>query len=303
MASSQRKSFVRFDEHQNTTVMFSTAAYSSDLWYRSEDYSRWKDSCRSEARSFRQRGLGILLNETFEKPSTNAQRCITAFAQFSDEDCLRGIERYTSKKHDEERTGMKQRAIFGLLAYQRRLRKRGNNNPEDIAEELSLLLQDYARPATSFAFKVGKADEIVAWEGDKPLEARELAEELHSASKAARQLARWGSSGSTNAQVPRRPVRSACQETAVSAVTAPQWTSTPSPSPASNLPDRMEGNSFRSFAEELEATAKSMSSSSLKQQQPLSSQDDKDQCPFLMEMEYVRESLSCADTVPFPQPY
>ena len=233
----KRRTSVRFAEQNNQTFLFCTEAYTKDLWYKREDYKEWKQSSRTDARAWRQKGYGILLEDCFEQQaSRNVQKYITAFAQLNDEDYLRGVERYLNKKHDMERTSAKQRAIQGVLVHQRRLQKRGDYAADELAEELAFLLQEYSRPARRFASRIGKADEIVAQQGEKPEAAKQLIVEL--CMKVTPRLARWSTSASPNdapkaPRLPRQPMRVSTTETKQHA-------------------DSMGNGSFRSPFEELE---------------------------------------------------
>ena len=177
-----------------------------EQWYSREDYTEWKRSFRQEARSFRHLGYGVLLKRSFEKPPPDVQHHITAFAQLDGDNYLRGIERYLNKQHDTERVGLKQRSIHGLLRHQRKMKSR--LSPEDLAEELSFLEQEYSRPARRFARRIGIADEVVMRIGENPQKAQQISRQL--LRRTERELTRWNSSDSSAANASyqaRRPKR------------------------------------------------------------------------------------------------
>ena len=208
----ETRSTVRFAEQHNETVLFCTSAYSKSLWYTQEDFREWKRSSRNIAKSWREKGFGVLLDDTFERPSSDAQKQITAFVRLDDENYVRGMERYLNQEHDEERTAMKERAMDGFLRYQRRFQRRGDCCPEESAEHLSLFLQDCSHGARRFAERMGVADAIVAREGENPNEACHLLADM-AFQPAPSKLARWSTSGSVNdaanaPQLPRQPMRS-----------------------------------------------------------------------------------------------
>ena len=219
----QSRNTVRFAEQQNETILFCTSAYSKSLWYNREDFKTWKRADRRAARTWRHQGYGRLLDDTFETPSSDVQKRITAFARMSDEKCPRGMERHLNQKHDEERTFLKNRAIDGFLQCQRvfLMESRAHGTPEQSRECRSRLLQDYSREARRFAERVGAADAICAREGEDPREGEELL-------KLPPKPERWSSSGSIYdavkaPQQPRQPERSgdiSCEECPMSLLKA-----------------------------------------------------------------------------------
>lgn len=197
---------VRFSNEDKT--VFFEADIQKEQWYSRQDYRDWKRAFREEAREFRHKGFGVLLKDAFERPPRDIQQQITAFALLDGENYLRGIEQYLNKQHDKERVSLKQQTIQGILSHQRVMKHRGHLSPDELAQELSFLNQEYSRPARRFAERIGVADEYVVKFGSDASLATNLVVKLLEGEKKSCYLTRWNSSDSTERNVQmRRPVR------------------------------------------------------------------------------------------------
>jgi len=161
-----RKS-VRFEEG-NTIYEYELEGNVSEFWLTTSDVNRTRKSASELGSKWSLAGYSILLDNTFENPSKNAEEFVSAFVQLpcGDSDTLRGIERYISDKHDEDRRCMQNRSIKALLICQRIMHQRGWKDSE-INEELAIISKRFSGCAADFARRLGRADEVVAHEQDR----------------------------------------------------------------------------------------------------------------------------------------
>lgn len=165
---------VRFAEERNTVLEFEAVDNEDEelvrkLWHQPEDMQECKQALKLRARRWRQTGLGILLNSTFQDPNPLlCQKCLNAFAQLPEDLYNRGIERYLSKLHDMQRTTRKRSNLKDVLAHARSLDAVSNMPLEEKQNVLALFARHLNRDAELFARRIAKADEIAVTEGDDP---------------------------------------------------------------------------------------------------------------------------------------
>ena len=135
------------------------------LWFTPDDYFEIKAQSRLDAKDWRRKGYGVLLKETFENPSDQAQDYLNAFCQLEGPLTRRGLERHLSRRHGEERSDLKDRARYCVLSHQRRLQRDGMPLHE-MEDSLSKIYQDMCRTAKVFARRLAKADEYVLQQGE-----------------------------------------------------------------------------------------------------------------------------------------
>mmetsp|Transcript_27568 Transcript_27568/g.57690 ORF Transcript_27568/g.57690 Transcript_27568/m.57690 type:complete len:274 (-) Transcript_27568:128-949(-) len=134
------------------------------LWWTPDDYFEIKAQSRLDAKEWRRKGYGVLLKDSFESPTPEAQDYLNAFCLLEDDLSRRGLERHLSRRHGEERSDLKDRARYCVLSHQRRL-KRDGMKQDDMQDQLSKIYQDISRAAKVFARRLAKADELVVQEG------------------------------------------------------------------------------------------------------------------------------------------
>ena len=173
----------------------------ASLWQQPWEMYECKQSIKSRARQWRSTGLGMLLADTFHSTgdllqssssssSSNqqqqtrrnhprlCQKQLNTFAQLPDEFYNRGVERYLSRQHDQERTLCKRSILREIVVQAQSLRRQPRNNydtdassarllqqQQQQAEYLARFAQQLNRDATLFARRCGRADEVAARKG------------------------------------------------------------------------------------------------------------------------------------------
>ena len=199
------------------------------LWQQPWEMYECKQSIKTRARQWRSTGLGMLLADTFHStgdllqqqqpsipgigntPNNNSsskqkkrmnphlcQKQLNTFAQLPDEFYNRGVERYLSRQHDQERTLCKRSILQEIVVQAQNLRRQqrqsnNSNNSQDssattrllqeqqqAAEYLSRFAQQLNRDAALFARRCGRADEVAVRKGtaDSPEVAYRLVDYL-----------------------------------------------------------------------------------------------------------------------------
>jgi len=142
------------------------------LWQQCWEMDNCKQEIKERAKKWRQTGMGVFLNDVFhcdnDMTPTLCQKQLNTLAQLPDELHMRGVERYLSRKHDQERTTRKRSTVREVVAQFRTLRTQVNANALGLAESQTILAQ-FARSlnqdAEVLARRMGKADEWVARKG------------------------------------------------------------------------------------------------------------------------------------------
>jgi hypothetical protein len=110
------------------------------------------------------KGYGELLKGTFEYPEDNCQDNINAFvAGVPDRDNVRGLERYVSREHKEERDSAREDVVEAVLKRQEHLERQGVS-PDERAEKLRAASCLQSQDSRMFARRVAIADEIAVKE-------------------------------------------------------------------------------------------------------------------------------------------
>lgn len=158
------------------------AALVPKLWYNAQELKVLKSDIKESAREWRKTGLGILLHDTFDKQTDDhpelTQKCLNAFAQLSESEYNRGIERYLSRQHDEKRVQVKHNHVQDVLEQERYLQNHSRLSVEQRRMKLAEFAQLQSKAAEVFARRVGKADERAVMRGEDPSAAPKLISEI-----------------------------------------------------------------------------------------------------------------------------
>lgn len=160
-----------------------------EIWYNGDDYAEMKARSRSDAKLWRRQGFDVLLRDTFQFPLPEAQEYINAFVMLEECQSRRGLERFLSRQHGEERSAMKDRARYTVLVHQRQLRKSGAK-ADEMSEKLSDVYKEISRSALVFARRLAIADELVVLKGENNRFAEKILEAHHVAKNGQRKMER-----------------------------------------------------------------------------------------------------------------
>ena len=159
---------VRFADSLNRTLVFRSLPELSQKNEKAVDPRR---KCRQDAKQQKPKGFGVLLKGSFEDPIEECQRNLNAFVQLGEQDLCRGIERYLSPQHKEERDSNKNQVVRAVLEQQD-VNRRSGIIGDTAAEKLRCVSQRYSDTAKVFARRFGIADEHVVKVGEDPSAAR-----------------------------------------------------------------------------------------------------------------------------------
>jgi hypothetical protein len=165
---SQRRTTVTLNESANTIHSFDNDAsllHPDRIWYQPDDYAGMKVRSRADAREARKQGFGCLLVGAFESTRPDVQIRLNAFVKLEDEQSRRGLERFLSREHGDERIDGKDRARSSVVIHQEQLR-RDNVQGDKMTRALATVYSEAVRSATFFARRMGIADELVVKEGE-----------------------------------------------------------------------------------------------------------------------------------------
>ena len=185
---------VFFVEEKNTVQYFEAVDHEDtelieSLWQQGWEMYNCKQDIKVTARKWRQTGLGVFLNDAYhcdnDLSPTLCQKQLNTLAQLPDEMHMRGVERYLSRKHDQERTTRKRSIIREVVCQFRTLQHQVDCNALGLAESqqmLSRFARSLNQDAEVFARRMGKADEVVMRQGPAPSikPAQDLLEYVHS---------------------------------------------------------------------------------------------------------------------------
>jgi hypothetical protein len=159
-ATSVHKRLVRFSEQSPETFEFAPdECVKAEKWISKEACERNKDNCQRLGRSWRNKGYDALLHCSFQNPSKDVQAKLDTFVTLGEADCIpRGLERYISAKHTEERKTTKVRGIESVVDLSIYMRRQGTYQQEEIDRELRKLSSEHSRPARHFARRIALAD-------------------------------------------------------------------------------------------------------------------------------------------------
>ena len=208
--TSQRRKVVRFSERENRVLFFGDQQSSQQQPPLSQQQQQQQPTAKTSRVDPRQRvrddaakilskRYGDLLCGSFDDPIENCQNNINAFVlDVPDAEHARGLERYLSLQHKEERDGAREDVYEAVLARQRQLNKRnrmattaptasrsvarpnsihndgrqqsqGKNiiSDEERMEKIRNASRQYSRPSRIFARRLGIADELAAQQVDE----------------------------------------------------------------------------------------------------------------------------------------
>lgn len=138
--------------------------------------SLWEKIDR-EAHLIKSKGYGILLRDCFQGPEDVVQDNINAFARLPEEVCGRGLEKYLSRQHDEERLRVRETAKNAVLSGQKSLKNQGKSS-EQISTKLAATLREYSLSAKLFARRLAIADELAVKHDENLVAAQELVKDM-----------------------------------------------------------------------------------------------------------------------------
>lgn len=125
---------------------------------------------RADAQRIINKGYGDLLVGSFEHPIVEeCQDNLQAFvADICDDENARGLERYLSMQHKEERDVAREEHMEAVLARQSHLRKnktrrrssRTTTTADDMAERIRVVSRRFSKTGRAFARRMGIADEF-----------------------------------------------------------------------------------------------------------------------------------------------
>lgn len=126
-----------------------------------------RKAVREDAYRLIPKGYGKLLIDTFEDALDDCQENINAFVVWvPDSDNARGLERYMSQPHKDERDGAREDVLEAVLSRQRQLQKEevvGNER----ADEVRIASRRQSWDSKIFARRLGIADELAVREEDQ----------------------------------------------------------------------------------------------------------------------------------------
>jgi hypothetical protein len=181
-----KKKSVTFVEEKNTILEFDSidredTELVTSLWHQPWEMHGSKEIMKSRARQWRKTGLGILLDDVFDDPEHGpllTQKRLNAFVQLPDELYMRGVERYLSRKHDQERTARKRSIVRDVVVQAESLKGVKNMPLKERQTVLALFAKQYSRDAELYARRIAKADEVCLLKGEDPSQAEMLVEYL-----------------------------------------------------------------------------------------------------------------------------
>lgn len=150
---------VSFAEQNECFEFTNDICCKGDLWFSRESCHINKARCIRSSRLWKRMGYDVLLNDSYQNPCSDTQSKLNAFAQLEPEkDCIpRGIERFISAQHADERRNAKIyciEAVVDLCTYLRRQ----NKTLEEMEEDLKQLSLEQSQMSRVFARRIANAD-------------------------------------------------------------------------------------------------------------------------------------------------
>lgn len=191
-SSNKKKRRVLFVEERNTVREFEAVDNADEdllesLWQQGYEMLECKQTIKVRAKKWRQTGMGMFLNDVYhcdnDLSPALCQKQLNAFAQLPDDMHMRGVERYLSRKHDQERTSRKRTILGQVVAQFNSLQAHTNLTQAESERLLAQFARRLNQDAELFARRIGKADELVVRQGEaKNIQpALELLDYLHKA--------------------------------------------------------------------------------------------------------------------------
>jgi hypothetical protein len=168
---SKRKVTFCVDEPNSVRIFVTEEIPIEELWFSSEEFQQIKAQSRCEAREWRRMGYNKLLNNTFNIVASNhdgmmskydQQSFINAFCAFDGILNRRGLERFCSQKHGEERSEAKTRSKYAVIDTQRQFKRNGSNESTSVDQMVKTISAKYiqsCKEAKIFARRMGIGDE------------------------------------------------------------------------------------------------------------------------------------------------
>ncbi|CAB9512720.1 expressed unknown protein [Seminavis robusta] len=139
-----------------------------DIWLSKELCHKNKEKCQRLGKTWQRRGYDVLLDASYQNPVKHIQSRLDSFVSLG-EDCVpRGIERFISAKHADERRYTKLRCVESVVDLGVYMRRQ-NSSIEEIESELRDLSVEHSRPSRHFARRIAIADAKVVQEEMLPV--------------------------------------------------------------------------------------------------------------------------------------
>jgi len=176
-----------------------------EAWLPNNYGTKCKDRCARLGRAWERQGYDAYLNNTYAKPDRDTSAQLRAFVMLGDDCIPRGLERYISTKHANERRQLKVQNIETVVDLNIYM-KRNNKSQEETEEELCSLSTEHSQVARAFARRIALADERAVHEerlleekaaAAAAAEAEALAAQEEKAAKAPKKSASYSAMKST----------------------------------------------------------------------------------------------------------
>lgn len=150
---------VRFSEESNTRVEFERVENEvENAWWPKEVGNERRETCYQQGRAWKRKGYDVLLNSAFENPAHGTQSKLNAFVELGDACIPRGIERFISSTHAEERRFCKSSCLEAVVDLSSFMLRENTKSPEEMELALYKLSVEHSKPARKFARRMGLAD-------------------------------------------------------------------------------------------------------------------------------------------------
>jgi len=152
---------VYFAENKKTVEYLEREESAAEkIWYTKTMGDEMRDACIRLGRVWKQKGCAALIDNSFEKPTKDTQLKLFTYCTMGDGDCIpRGLERFISTRHGEDRKSCKSNAIECIVDRCTALQLQASCTMADMEEELYKLSIEHSKPARKFARRMGLADE------------------------------------------------------------------------------------------------------------------------------------------------
>ena len=152
---------VRFSEESNQRVEFERAESEvENAWWPKEVGQERRETCHQLGRAWQRKGYDVLLDSAFEKPAHGTQSKLDSFAMLGNDDGIpRGIERFISSTHAEDRRFCKTHCLEAVVDQSSFMRRDNTKTMEEMEAALYKLSTEHSRCARKFARRMAIADE------------------------------------------------------------------------------------------------------------------------------------------------
>ena len=150
---------VRFSEESNTSVEFERGENEiENAWWPKEVGQKRRETCQQLGRAWKRKGYDVLLNSAFENPTHGTQSKLNAFVELGDNCIPRGIERFISPTHAEERRFCKSSCLESVVDLSSFMLRENKKSLEEMELALYKLSVEHSKLARKFARRMGLAD-------------------------------------------------------------------------------------------------------------------------------------------------